>query len=97
MPRSGVPTPTPFPVELPITLGQFVKAAGLAATGGEAKQMIVSGLVSVNAVVDTRRGRHLAVGDIVQAEGTALRLVAEAGPESAGHSGKPANPQFPRD
>lgn len=66
------------PVELPITLGQFVKAAGLAGTGGDAKIMVVSGLVRVNGVVETRRGRKLAFGDVVTV-GEAEAVVAERG------------------
>lgn len=52
-------------VDLPITLGQFVKLAGLAATGGDAKVLVVGGQVRVNGEVDTRRGRKLAFGDVV--------------------------------
>lgn len=54
-------------VDLPITLGQFVKVAGLVATGGEAKLMVAEGMVRVNGEVDTRRGRKLAFGDVVSA------------------------------
>ena len=50
---------------LPITLGQFVKLAGLAPTGGDAKMLVVGGQVRVNDAVDTRRGRKLAFGDVV--------------------------------
>jgi hypothetical protein len=32
-------------VVLPITLGQFVKVAGMAATGGDAKMMVTTGMV----------------------------------------------------
>ena len=54
--------------ETPIELAQFVKFAGLAATGGEAKQAITAGKVSVNGAVETRKGRKLNVGDEVQFE-----------------------------
>ncbi len=55
-------------VEVPVSggsikLGQFIKLAGLVATGGEAKAVISEGLVTVNGETDTRRGRHLAIGD----------------------------------
>jgi ribosome-associated protein len=62
-------------VELPITLGQFVKVAGLAATGGEAKQLVAAGLVRVNAQVETRRGHKLHPGDIVVSRGVAAEVV----------------------
>lgn len=50
-------------------LDQFLKWQGLAATGGEAKQRIQSGEVRVNGVVETRRGRQLQLGDVVELEG----------------------------
>jgi ribosome-associated protein len=63
-------------VRLPMTLGQFVKAAGLVGTGGEAKRLVCAGLVRVNDAVETRRGRKLALGDKVEVEGTTARIVA---------------------
>lgn len=59
-------------VHLPITLGQFLKVAGLVGTGGEAKYVIAEGMVKVNNETDTRRGRKLLDGDIVSLEKTAL-------------------------
>ena len=70
--------PENVPVELPITLGQFVKAAGLAGTGGDAKMMVTSGMVRLNGVAETRRGKKLAFGDVV-AVGGAEAVVAERG------------------
>jgi ribosome-associated protein len=61
-----VADPTPIAVELPITLGQFVKLAGLAETGGDAKSLVTSGLVRVNDEVEKRRGHRLAPGDVVE-------------------------------
>lgn len=75
MPPSNAAVPTPIAVELPITLGQFVKLAGLAATGGDAKRQVVSGLVRVNGEVDTRRGHKLVSGDIVEVQGAAAQVV----------------------
>jgi len=49
-----------------ITLGQALKAAALVGTGGEAKMLIQSGEVLVNGEVETRRGRRLAEGDVVE-------------------------------
>jgi len=51
-----------------ITLNQFLKLAGIAQTGGQAKMMIQSGAVQVNGTVDTRRGRKLETGDRVTVE-----------------------------
>ncbi len=63
-------------VNFPITLGQFLKVSGLASTGGEAKQMIASGVVRVNDAIDMRRGRKLGDGDVVTAGGEAAKAVA---------------------
>ena len=48
------------------TLGRALKAAGLVGTGGEAKVLIQAGEVSVNGDVETRRGRRLEEGDVVE-------------------------------
>jgi ribosome-associated protein len=48
------------------TLGGALKAAGLVGTGGEAKVLIQAGEVSVNGEVETRRGRKLEEGDVVE-------------------------------
>ena len=48
------------------TLGRALKAAGLVGTGGEAKVLIQAGEVSVNGEVETRRGRKLEEGDVVE-------------------------------
>ncbi len=49
-----------------ITLGQALKAANVTGTGGEAKILIQAGEVRVNGGVETRRGRKLRRGDIVE-------------------------------
>ena len=49
-----------------MTLGQAIKASGLIGTGGEAKVLIQAGEVSVNGEVETRRGRRLEEGDVVE-------------------------------
>ncbi|MDQ4126555.1 MAG: RNA-binding S4 domain-containing protein [Actinomycetota bacterium] len=48
------------------TLGRALKAASIAGTGGEAKVLIQAGEVSVNGEVETRRGRRLRAGDVVE-------------------------------
>jgi ribosome-associated protein len=74
----GAAPTLPVAVELPITLGQFVKTAGLATTGGEAKQLVTAGLVRVNAQVETRRGHKLRAGDIVESQGVAAEVVVRS-------------------
>jgi ribosome-associated protein len=58
--------------EVPIELAQFLKFGGLADTGGAAKQVIGAGLVSLNGVVETRKGKKLAAGDQVTLEGKTI-------------------------
>ncbi len=48
------------------TLGQALKAASLVGSGGEAKVLIQAGEVSVNGEVETRRGRRLEEGDVIE-------------------------------
>lgn len=52
-----------------IELDRFLKLAQVVSSGGEAKQLIKSGEVLVNGVVETRRGRKLRNGDRVEAGG----------------------------
>ena len=55
----------PFDVSIrdeTIKLGQFIKLANLVETGGQAKDAIADGQVTVNGVVDTRRGKTLREG-----------------------------------
>lgn len=48
-----------------IRLGQFLKLAGLAESGTEARDLVADGEVKVNGEVETRRGRQLVRGDRV--------------------------------
>jgi len=57
-----------------IRLGQFLKFAGLLDSGGNVKEAIADGFVSVNGEVDRRRGRQLKLGDIVAFEGRTVRV-----------------------
>jgi S4 domain protein YaaA len=53
----------------PIALGQFLKLAGIADTGGQAKALLAEGAVRVNGEPETRRGRKLRAGDKVEVDG----------------------------
>jgi len=71
------------PVDVPIRdesirLGQFLKLANLVESGAEAKPVIADGAVSVNGEVETRRGRQLALGDVVELRGQAARVADES-------------------
>ncbi|CAM2799692.1 RNA-binding S4 domain-containing protein [Corynebacterium propinquum] len=48
-----------------IKLGQFIKLASLVATGGEAKELIAAGAVTVNGAPVDKRGTALHPGDVV--------------------------------
>ena len=48
-----------------IRLGQFLKLAGLADSGTNARDLVADGEVLVNGEVETRRGRQLVRGDRV--------------------------------
>lgn len=64
------------PVEGTIRLGQFLKLVNLAEDGVEAREMIQSGQVSLNGQVETRRGKQLAPGDVIEAYGEVYRVEA---------------------
>lgn len=57
-----------------IRLGQFLKFAGVFDSGGDVKEAIIDGYVTVNGEIDRRRGRQLQVGDIVEFEGHRVRV-----------------------
>ena len=65
---------TGVPVSLPINLGQFLKVAGAVGSGGDAKNLVLSGGVQVNGETEQRRGRKLLAGDVVEVSGTELRV-----------------------
>lgn len=52
-----------------IKLGQFLKLSDLVDTGADAKGLLARGLVRVNGDVETRRGRQLVSGDVVECAG----------------------------
>ncbi len=49
-----------------IKLDQYLKLQGVVDTGGQAKGLIRAGQVKVNGEVETRRGRKLKPGDVVE-------------------------------
>ena len=58
-----------------IKLGQALKAVGAVESGVEAKEVIQEGLVLVNGEIDTRRGRKLYEGDLVEFDGIQIKIV----------------------
>lgn len=59
-----------------IKLGQFLKLANLAETGGHAKELIASGEVRVGGEVVTARGHVLHDGDVVTVPGAQASVVS---------------------
>lgn len=64
-----------------IKLGQFLKLANLVESGSQAKELMAGGVVKVNGVSETRRGRQLVVGDVVSVAAASARVVDEATPD----------------
>lgn len=48
-----------------ITLGQLLKFAGIAGSGGDIKYLLNQTNIKVNGEIDRRRGRKLYPGDVV--------------------------------
>ena len=59
-----------------IRLGQLLKLAGVVDGAVAAREAIERGLVAVNGVVETRRGRQVRRGDTVTVEAQSLHVVA---------------------
>lgn len=51
-----------------IRLDQFLKFAGIASTGGHAKELIQSERIFVNGAIETHRGRKLNMGDTIKVD-----------------------------
>lgn len=52
-----------------IKLDQFLKWIGIVENGGEAKEVILNGLVFVNNQCEIRRGKKLYKGDTIEFQG----------------------------
>ena len=59
-----------------IKLDALMKFAALSESGGEAKQRIAEGLVSVNGVVCLQRGKKLRSGDVFEFEKIEYEVVS---------------------
>jgi ribosome-associated protein len=79
-------------VSLPINLGQFLKVAGMAGSGGDAKSLIASGGVLVNGQTEQRRGHKLQFGDIVEVSGAVLRVEERASADKKAPDGSRGRP-----
>jgi ribosome-associated protein len=59
-----------------IRLVQLLKLANLVESGSDAREPMIQGLVLVNGEVETRRGRQLRDGDVVELGGVSVRVRA---------------------
>ena len=59
-----------------IKLGQALKAAGMVESGVDAKEVIESGLVKVNGVVEYQRGKKLRGGEEIFFNGETIKINA---------------------
>ncbi len=57
-----------------LRLDDALKLAGVASTGGQAKQLIQQGDVRVNGEIETRRKRKLVEGDVVEVGGESFEI-----------------------
>lgn len=61
-----------------IRLGQFLQLAGLVDSGSDAREVILTGAVLVDGEPDTRRGRQLHGGEVVEVDGRRVRVRSTA-------------------
>jgi ribosome-associated protein len=61
-----------------IKLDSFLKAVSAVASGGEAKVLILEGMVRVNGEVERRRGRKLHSGDRIECHGESYEVEGTA-------------------
>lgn len=59
-----------------IQLDQFLKWAGVAESGGQVKEMVSEGMVSVNGITVSERRKKLQPGDVVTVKGCGSWKVA---------------------
>lgn len=52
-----------------ITLGQFLKYAGIIQNGGQAKAFLAENEVKINEIIDQRRGKKLFENDKIEING----------------------------
>lgn len=58
-----------------IQLNQLLKLLNLVESGGEANQVITSGMVKVNGNVELQKRKKLFPGDMVEFEGESIKIV----------------------
>lgn len=71
MKREKIVITTPF-----IKLDSFLKFAGAAEIGGQAKEMVQGGLVKVNGEICTMRGKKMYPEDVAEVDGVEYEVAA---------------------
>lgn len=61
-------------IKVPVELFKILKFEGLASSGGEAKNAIESGLVTVNGTVETQKRKKIVSGDVIAFNGEAFKI-----------------------
>ena len=61
-----------------IRLGQLLKLANVIDSGSDAKLLLAEGEVTVNGEVETRRGRQLRAGDVMELDDIVIRVTGTA-------------------
>ena len=59
-----------------VELNQLLKLAGLVDSGGAGKQVVASGAVSVDGVVELRKTAKIRAGQVVAVDDAAIRVIA---------------------
>ena len=62
---------------LPIELYKFIKLESIVQSGGEAKMLILDGLVSVNGEIEIKKGKKLYSKDIIEIKDNDVKFVIE--------------------
>ena len=58
-----------------VELNQLLKLAGLCDSGGAGKQLVASGTVRVDGVIELRKTAKLRAGQVVTLDGVEIRIV----------------------
>ena len=67
-----------------VELNQLLKLAGLVDSGGAGKQVVASGAVSVDGVVELRKTAKIRAGQVVAVDDAAIRVIASGDTEENG-------------
>jgi len=62
----------------PLELCKVLKFEGMVGSGGEAKLVIVDGLVRLNSEVETRKRKKVVSGDIIEFGGEKIQLLLKS-------------------